>query len=338
MTDVLTVPTHFGDISELSVGLVDRVDEERIILYGPTAYHEGSQVGFSVLLLDGTPALEGVGRVAAAVDGGEEREPETRFDIVFDTLQLDGRSEVVYERVLLARQSMAGEAPGTGEVDIAEVEQAYADQGYVEEVPQQAPVAQDAGFEDYADQATMIATEGSEDVFSGLEGGGAPAADATAAVDISDIEEMGDLDASFEAQQADAAPQAPSAPPAPPAASAPGGLMRPMLQPSWWPAAMPRPEPRPSTGLFAYPAGQVPIPERPARPPIDASQRVRPAPRPQANGEAHVDQHVERVEQHAEQHEQHVGQAEYADAPVDVPSQSDYEELGDTSFEIESPE
>lgn len=126
MTDVLTVPTHFGDISELSSGLADRVDEERLILYGPTAYEEGATVGFSVLLVDGSPALEGIGRVTAAVDGGEERAPETRFDIVFDSLQLEGMSEVVYERIVMARASMVGEEPATGEVDIGELEEAAA--------------------------------------------------------------------------------------------------------------------------------------------------------------------------------------------------------------------
>jgi hypothetical protein len=121
-TEVLTVPTAFGDLSELSEGLADRVDEERIILYGPTPYDEGELIGFSVLLVDGTPALEGVGRVAAAVDGGDERAPETRFDIVFDSLQLDGRSEVVYERIVLARSSLYGTDPATGEVSIEELE------------------------------------------------------------------------------------------------------------------------------------------------------------------------------------------------------------------------
>ena len=122
MTAVLTVPTHFGDLSELSQGLVDRVDEERIILYGPDPYDEGSTVGFAVLLVDGTTALEGLGRVAAAVDGGEARAPETRWDIVFDSLQLEGRSEVVYERIVLARQSLTGGEPATGEVSLDELE------------------------------------------------------------------------------------------------------------------------------------------------------------------------------------------------------------------------
>lgn len=111
MTQVLTVPTHFGDLSELSEGLVDRVDDDRIILYGPTAYEEGAIVGFCVLLVDGTTALEGYGRVSASVDGGEERGPETRFDVVFDELQLGGTSSVVFERIMFARQSLMGEAP-----------------------------------------------------------------------------------------------------------------------------------------------------------------------------------------------------------------------------------
>lgn len=147
MTELLTVPTHFGDLSELSSGLADRVDEERIILYGPTSYDEGAYVSFAVLLLDGTPALEGIGRVAAAVDGGEARAPETRFDIVFDTLQLEGRSEVVYERIVLARQSMMGEGdPATGEVDVSELEEQHAAQAEepVEDIPVEADVPAEA--------------------------------------------------------------------------------------------------------------------------------------------------------------------------------------------------
>lgn len=149
MTELLTVPTHFGDLSELSSGLADRVDEERIILYGPTSYDEGAYVSFEVLLLDGTPALEGIGRVAAAVDGGEARAPETRFDIVFDTLQLEGRSEVVYERIVLARQSMMGDGdPATGEVDVRDLEQEHAQvEAEMEDIPIEAAVDAEAEAE-----------------------------------------------------------------------------------------------------------------------------------------------------------------------------------------------
>ena len=47
---MLTVPTNFGDVAELAAGLVDRVDEERLMLYGPGPFEDGTWVRFSVLL------------------------------------------------------------------------------------------------------------------------------------------------------------------------------------------------------------------------------------------------------------------------------------------------
>ena len=107
MSQVLTVPTHFNDLGELSEGFLDRVEQDTLILYGPVAYEDGSEIEFAVLLADGSPALEGTGRVRAAVDGGAERVPETRYDVVVESLQLDGHSEVVFERLVLARQSVS---------------------------------------------------------------------------------------------------------------------------------------------------------------------------------------------------------------------------------------
>jgi len=111
MTQVLTVPTHFNDIGELSEGFLDRVERDTLILYGPVAYEDGSEIDFAVLLADGTPALEGTGRVRAAVDGGADRVVETRYDVVVEALQLDGRYEVVFERLVLARQSVSDHPP-----------------------------------------------------------------------------------------------------------------------------------------------------------------------------------------------------------------------------------
>ena len=84
MSQVLTVPTHFNDLGELSEGFLDRVEQDTLILYGPVAYEDGSEIEFAVLLADGSPALEGTGRVRAAVDGGAERVPETRYDVVVE--------------------------------------------------------------------------------------------------------------------------------------------------------------------------------------------------------------------------------------------------------------
>ena len=107
MSQVLTVPTHFNDIGELSEGFLDRVEQDTLILYGPVAYEDGSEIEFVVLLADGTAALEGIGRVRAAVDGGADRVPETRYDVVVEALELDGRYEVVFERLVLARQAVS---------------------------------------------------------------------------------------------------------------------------------------------------------------------------------------------------------------------------------------
>lgn len=134
MSQVLTVPTHFNDIGELSEGFLDRVERDTLILYGPVAYEDGSEIEFSVLLADGSPALEGAGRVRAAVDGGADRVPETRYDVVVEALVLDGRYEVVFERLVLARQAVSDrplpdeDEPVTNEMDsVDESDTLYAD-------------------------------------------------------------------------------------------------------------------------------------------------------------------------------------------------------------------
>ncbi len=185
MTEVLTVPTHFGDLSELSQGLVDRVGDGSLILYGPAAYERGSTVSFRVLLADDSLGLEGFGRINEVYDGGDAREPETRYDIVFDTLQLDGRNEVVYERIVLARQSMVGDEPATGEVDISEFEEAAPAE--VTEFPEE-------------DQTIMAAP--AEEVFFDASSDLAEPADVADAADIADVADVADM-----ADAADAAPE-----------------------------------------------------------------------------------------------------------------------------------
>ena len=111
MSQVLTVPTHFTDIGELSEGFLDRVEEDTLILYGPVAYEDGSEIEFSILLANGAPALEGTGRVRAAVDGGEDRVPETRYDVVVEALEFAGMYEVVFERLVIERQAVSGPPP-----------------------------------------------------------------------------------------------------------------------------------------------------------------------------------------------------------------------------------
>jgi hypothetical protein len=118
MSKVLTVPTHFNDIGELSEGFLDRVEQDILILYGPVAYEDGAEIEFAVLLADGTPALQGMGLVRAAVDGGADRVPETRYDVVVEQLQLDGHYRVVFERLVLARQAVSDRPPADEVVSV----------------------------------------------------------------------------------------------------------------------------------------------------------------------------------------------------------------------------
>jgi hypothetical protein len=178
MSEVLTVPTAFGDISDLTEGLVDRVDGEQIILYGPNPYDEGAELDFSVLLLDGTPALEGRGRVEASVDGGEDRDPSTRFDIILGALELGGVAEAVFERMLIARSSMlAGEEAPAEE---AYAEEAAPEEAHAEEAPVEEAPAADA---DAAAEDVPVEDEPAE------EAEAAPAEEAEAAAEEAPTEE-----------------------------------------------------------------------------------------------------------------------------------------------------
>jgi len=166
MSQVLTVPTHFNDLGELSEGFLDRVEQDTLILYGPVAYEDGSEIEFVVLLADGSPALEGTGRVRAAVDGGADRVPETRYDVVVEALQLDGRSEAVFERLVLARQAVSDHPPAddaeppTGDVNVAPADDESSDEPVVEEVE----LAADEAFSVPPDEVYSVAPEEADPV------------------------------------------------------------------------------------------------------------------------------------------------------------------------------
>ena len=100
---MLTVATHFESIGELAEGLADRVEEGRIVLYGPDAFEEGDSIAFEVLLADGSPALTGRGMVVECMDGGTDRDESVRYDVSLAGLDLEGASEMVWERLLEAR-------------------------------------------------------------------------------------------------------------------------------------------------------------------------------------------------------------------------------------------
>lgn len=135
MTQPLTIPTPFNDVSELTDNFATRVDETQIMLPYSEPIDEGVWLTFTVLLADGSVALEGTGRSTGAHDNGEEYPPEYRYDVVLDSLTFDGMSEVMFERILQARQSQLEGDPGTGEVDVNQLAAAPEEASASEEAP-----------------------------------------------------------------------------------------------------------------------------------------------------------------------------------------------------------
>ncbi|AKF03289.1 hypothetical protein [Sandaracinus amylolyticus] len=295
MTQVLQIPTPFADLSELTENFAQRVDEERLMLPHLEPMPEGEWVQFTVLLGDGNVALAGVGRVQGSFDNGEEHPPEYRYDVVLDSLQFEGMHEVMFERLLMARASLAGGEPVTGEVSVEELERAAA----VQPAPAASEPEEPAWQDDAQDwQAQAAADEPSEPE---------PQDSGTGEVDVGELAEVasyGDHAAEPTPTPARASQRPPAAPsqrppakrpptaPYPTRAREPGklpsphsfegrALTRPSLEPVWTPTPAERPDAAQSSGYFDYQGG-VPRPAHPPRPEIDASQRVVPAPRPGA--------------------------------------------------------
>lgn len=178
MTEPLIVPTAFGDLGELADGLVHRVGENSLILYGPTPFEAGAGIEFQVLLLDDSVALQGTAMVEEVFDGGEEREAETRYDIVLTNLQMDARSSVVFERILINASENLGDEYAEAPAEEVAVEAFAAAEDFEAEVDvQEVPIdtfeahnvtadvafdAADDAFESLAPDATEVAGEVAE--------------------------------------------------------------------------------------------------------------------------------------------------------------------------------
>jgi len=246
MSEVLTVRTSYRDVSELAEGLISRVDEEKLMLPAAQPISDGVMVQFSVRLADDTPGFEGVGRCVASYDNGEEMPEEDRYDIVLDSLQLDGRAQVVHERILLARETAARGEPVTGEVGLDDVEQ----------------------IESSVDDSAGTWQEGRQ--------GHDPS---TAEVALDEFEQI-------DAPRVPTHSRPPSHRPgasAPPAYSDQDQfrLDRPSRHSSWAPEAQPRePSTRAPSGLFDFSQDGLPKPSSPPRPEGEGN-RVSRAPRPE---------------------------------------------------------
>ncbi len=106
MTEALEIRTLHADVSDVVRELAPGADDESIKLPCERPIADGEWVTFTVLLNDGTAVFEGVGR-SQGMDAGR---------IQLSLLSFDERSEVIYERLLLARD--AGEEDPTNKVAV----------------------------------------------------------------------------------------------------------------------------------------------------------------------------------------------------------------------------
>jgi hypothetical protein len=297
MSEPIVVATPFADLGELAEHFAQRVDAGRLMLPYPTAVAEGEWAQFQVLYADGSIALEGTGKITGAYDNGEEHPPEYRFDIVIDELALDGTSEVVFERITVARDSMLAAEPGTGEVSIAELESAPppAEEPGPEPEPEPEPVAFSEPPAPIPDAAEFDESEAAFETAEPVDAALDEVLDA-GHVEHEEIEHT--MAAPIreparepvrEPMRAVAAPRANPRGEQPPPGKLPsphsfsgGVLTRPAMAPSWEPAPEMRPDPSAGTGLFDYGPNGLPKPERAPRPELPDEARVGYAPAPEA--------------------------------------------------------
>lgn len=107
MTQAIVIETSFRDADEFLEGFRTQVDEEHLVLPASVVVPEGEWVQFQIALVDQIPILEGFGRCAGILDNGDEAQQSQRYDLMLDSLQFDGASQVVFDELLQARSAMA---------------------------------------------------------------------------------------------------------------------------------------------------------------------------------------------------------------------------------------
>jgi hypothetical protein len=283
---VVTVRTDFADLNQMAQGLVGRVNETHVILPAGAPVDVGEWAQFAVTLHDGTPGFAGMGRCVTFVDNGDERQSHQRFDVVFDSLQFDPRGHQIYSHIL-ALSGYGYEQANDG----ADAEQDGHD-GRPAEAAEPSDEAADADAYAYSDAPSAPAPEPSTESASApgeaLEDERATLTDSIPVPALS-----GDDDDTSEAtvianrgELQVAMASALSEPPPPVAPVAAAYLAAPAAAPAQI-GATPvtvdvsvRYAAEPVVnGVFDFASG-LPFPAEPPRPPIGATQRITPAPRP----------------------------------------------------------
>jgi len=257
MSEPLIVKTLFTDISDLARGFIERVAEDQLILAAASTVVVGEWTQFIVLLGDGTPAFAGVGRCVEVADRGEDALPESRYDLLLDSLRFEEDSQAVFNHLLLVRTDLLGS----------------------QEPQEEADESNDLG----AFPIDLNTAELKDVDFEEPPAGGPPAPpqatppefvpdDETSAAPAGEEEQRVEVDES-EPQPEVAEPEQPETTDAPVQQEPiPGSILtRPVVARAWQPQVDSRPEPRPSSDLFQYNGGGLPYPKNPPRPDLDPS-------------------------------------------------------------------
>src|SRR5690349_1781361 len=105
MSETLEVRTSHAAVADVVQDLAKKVDDTTLRLPSSRSFGDGDWVRFTVRLDDDTPVIEGIGRCQSV------EKTASGYEIVLSLLQFDERNEIMYERVLIARDT---DGPVTG--------------------------------------------------------------------------------------------------------------------------------------------------------------------------------------------------------------------------------
>jgi hypothetical protein len=120
MSEVVEIKTG-TTVSDVVEQLAGSVGDSSICLPVERKIDEGEWVRFTVLLEDGTHVIEGIGRCDGSLPRGN---PVSRYDLQLSELQFDERNEIMFERMIIARDAAKkGDDTGAIKLDDGTIEQ-----------------------------------------------------------------------------------------------------------------------------------------------------------------------------------------------------------------------
>ncbi len=111
----IRLETEHESNGELISALAESVDNDSLMLFSTSSIPDGAWVAFEVALADGSLFLEGMGRCqGSSTDGGGHM-------VLLGMLQFDTKNQLVFDRLLLARDDFDQGGRLTGTIDISQL-------------------------------------------------------------------------------------------------------------------------------------------------------------------------------------------------------------------------